>query len=169
MQYMICTNTTYYYLDIPNQICIECNIIDHCIRCLNSSYCLECVAGYLLNSSHLCDVIQCGIPRCVVCLNATACSLCDYNSSYAVNAAGTCSLCDNTLNMFINMSSPNKECLNCSQAACGVVCPTGQYLDVPTQTCMSCPLAISSCSQCYYSRQCTVCQPGYFVNASLLC
>ena len=89
--------------------------------------------------------------------------------SYFVNAGGTCSLCNNALNMFINMASSTKECRNCSAVSCGPTCPAGQYLNVATQACLPCSTAILNCVNCYFAGQCTQCQPGYFINSSLLC
>ena len=45
----------------------------------------------------------------------------------------------------------------------------GQFLNVANLTCLSCSVAIPYCTRCLFAGQCTVCQPGYFVNSSLLC
>ena len=111
MQFLICTNTTYYYLDPVAQLCIECAIIPKCILCMNSTYCTNCSVGYFINTSNLCDFINCTstTTNCILCLNASACSICDYNISYYLDVnTSTCQYCDNSLNKYINISSPGK-------------------------------------------------------------
>lgn len=147
------------YLNVANQTCILCSsVIANCNQCYYAGQCITCAAGYTLTTPTQCDTITCpSITNCLACLNNTACAICDYNSSYYVDSSGNCSLCDNSLNFFINMTSPSKQCVNCSQVSCGALCAIGDYLDVPTQTCINCSLAIANCTQCYFAAHCLSC------------
>lgn len=159
------------YLDVPTQTCINCSsVIANCTVCYFAAHCLTCQPGSYVDASLLCSVILCPtVTHCNVCLNTTACLTCSYDSSYYLDSNLTCSLCDNSLNMFINMNSASKDCVNCSEFECGPSCPVGQYLDVPSLSCHNCSSAIPFCLWCYFDKQCILCQPGYFINSSLLC
>ena len=130
---------------MANLTCLSCSVaIPYCTQCLFAGQCTQCEVGYYVNSTLLCQQYICAITYCDICLNSSACYQCDIG--YYVNLAGSCSLCDNSLNLFINSSSPQQECLNCSQVSCGPSCPVGQFLNVANLTCLSCSVAIPYCT-----------------------
>jgi len=85
-------------------ICISCAIfIPNCSRCLNKSYCLECVNSLYFLSINYDKCIPCIqlIPNCLTCyVNTTIaisyCTKC-INSSYFINPNKFCSICSSRI------------------------------------------------------------------------
>ena len=124
MRCLICTDIR-YYLNAVTQLCVLCSsVIPGCERCTSAIHCTQCGTGYTLNGSNLCNQITCAVVNCDICINSSTCYLCNYLSSYYLSS-NACLICDNTRNMYINMTSPTKECRNCSQVSCGPTCLTG--------------------------------------------
>lgn len=50
--------------------------------------------------------VACALSNCLACQAIDLCQICDYSSSYALDANLQCVYCDPLINTFINMSSP---------------------------------------------------------------
>jgi hypothetical protein len=82
--------------------------MDGCLFCQSSTSCSNCIQGYFLNSSALCQRCS-AIERCLICRNLQSCNLC--STGYFLQG-GICYHCDSTMEGCIACSS-NATCLAC--------------------------------------------------------
>ena len=62
------------FLNVANLTCLSCSVaIPYCTQCLFAGHCTQCQLGSFLNSSLLCELYDCGIANCDLCLNTTSC------------------------------------------------------------------------------------------------
>lgn len=136
--------SVYYYSskDSNAYICLSC--ISPCLTCLNSSYCLSCVPGYML-SNGLCSTsctasyyFNTTIVSCASC--SSFCLICNSNSF--------CQLC--TPYYYINqLSATINQCFNS--------CPASTYANFISSACQTC---IYPCGNCSSQIDCLSCQEG---------
>lgn len=136
---------------------------------------MQCIAGYSLNGSSLCECTNCsacnatGLSNCVSCsndTNGTFCTLC--LPGYFLNGT-ICSQCPiGCANCLSTSNCP--ACLtpfilvNSTQCSCDF--NSLQYYDPNTQNCSSCLTVQPNCTSCIsinYTTSCLVCSYGYYV------
>lgn len=138
-----CTSTLYYATNVSSiPTCLACN--SPCENCLNATYCLTCVAGYML-SGGLCST-TCSVGYYFNSANVD-CSACPTNCLIC-NTANFCQLCRSAFYIY-SINSTVNQCLSS--------CPAAYYANTQGGSCQPC---IYPCLNCTSSLDCLSCQTG---------
>ncbi len=156
---------TGYYQDPSNATnCLNCtNVMPGCVACLNSSFCLNCEAGYILTTAGQCTTLAnttcpTGFYKDPVALYCVSCSASNY-ACLECSGSDNCTLCSNSTTLF------NGTCIPREAGAC----TEGSYWNVTALSCLNCSDAIPGCAACLNSTLCTSCLSGYLlVNETCL-
>ncbi|OAF69529.1 hypothetical protein A3Q56_02727, partial [Intoshia linei] len=171
-----------YYLNVVAGVttCSLCS--SNCQICTDDKTCLTCNANFCINSANeclatsqfcsTCDADSGAITHscktcidyhklelcvvcplnCLICSDATMCTLCD-SSFYLIS--GTCSAC-------------SLHCLECTSATTCSKCIDRYYFDSTTTLCAACP---ANCDKCSAKETCDTCLTSsyYFDDVSKSC
>ena len=146
--------TNFYIVDASKKQIKACvSSLEHCLQCLNDTYCQKCTGSYFLNNYTNYS------RRCIANCSEGYYGKID-NTSASINS---CELCQRT------------NCSNCSlNPNICIKCLANKYMDVATTNCYDsppinnyisdtiqklvkpCNLSINYCNQCYNSTYCSV-------------
>jgi hypothetical protein len=114
--------------------------MSNCLKCLNSSYCLQCSVGFYLINNVNNNTQNCGTcpKNCIDC-NDTSCFTCAVG--FYLNSSYSCDLCGSI-----------DGCLACSNSTYCTACIVGMYFNAGSCT----PCAIH-CLACNSSSYCSIC------------
>jgi len=137
-----CSSDIYAYPNTSfptNYRCLLCtDTIPNCIKCINSTQCIQCSASFFLKSNFSTCLVDCSsdiyayqntsfptnyrcllctdtMPNCIKCINSTKCIQCSA-SFYLKSDFSTCLLdCSSDIYAYPNTSIPtNYSCLLCT-------------------------------------------------------
>lgn len=119
--------------------------------------------------------MPCTLPNCLVCLNGSYCSVCDWGNGYAGDGVGGCQYCDPVVGSFVNVTAyvcqdcALLECVTCaSLTVCSQCNQTNNYfLNVTDNHCILC--SIPDCALCSNLNVCLNCSTGFLLNSTNLC
>lgn len=138
-----CLSTKYYNTSsngIP--MCNLCN--SPCQTCSNATYCLSCIAGYMLSGGLCSTLCNAGYFFNSSTIDCSACSI----NCLICNTAIFCQLCKSGFYIH-NLNSSTNECLQ--------NCPSTYYASSQGGSCKPC---IYPCFNCTSSLNCLSCQTG---------
>ena len=86
-------------------------MLEHCVYCASQTVCLECTAGFYLDTgTNRC--VHCGVENCQICSqnNPSLCLTC--NSDYYLDSVNICQACNVAINGCLQCDSA-LDCIDC--------------------------------------------------------
>jgi hypothetical protein len=149
--------------------CVLCTTLTAglCLECLDATSCSVCVnSSYLVNGSSLCVPCSAFLANCLDCSNSSYCTAC--LSGFYPSPAFGASYC-------LNCSLALPNCLTCLSSTNCTGCASTKYFLGVDHVCYPCADVHSlwHCFRCSVNTasaqyNCTLCDDGYFVDASNL-